>query len=202
MLFDPPPPVVAPDARRRPLDNPRVLIVIALVLIALLVGLFWLSSRTSEIPLQLSGLMLYSVLAVDLLLLVTLFFVLARNLVKLWVEQRQAAPFARFRAKLVGALLAMTIVPAVLVLLSGSEIIRGSAARWFSEPVDQLLASAQDIASRYYQDHQEATANRSHRLARTLPAKDVAAGDGTSSIRSSRRRWPRRRRAWSSSIGR
>ena len=179
MLFDPPPPVVAPDARRRPLDNPRVLIAIALVLIGLLVGLFWLSSRTSEIPLQLSGLMLYSVLAVDLLLLVTLFFVLARNLVKLWYDQRQAAPFARFRAKLVGALLAMTIVPAVLVLLSGSEIIRGSAARWFSEPVDQLVASAQFIASHYYQEHQEATANRSRRLARTLPAKDVAAGDGT-----------------------
>ena len=53
-----------------------------------------------------------------------LFFVLARNLLKLWVEQRQAAPFARFRAKLVAALLAMTIIPAVLVLISGSQIIR------------------------------------------------------------------------------
>src|SRR5215471_1497691 len=179
MLFDPPPPVVVPDTRRRPLDNPRVLIVIALVLIGLLVGLFWLSSRTSEIPLQLSGLMLYAVLAVDLLLLVTLFFLLARNLVKLWYDQRQAAPFARFRAKLVGALLAMTIVPAVLVLLSGSEIIRGSAARWFSEPVDQILSSAQLIASRYYQDHQQATADRAHRLARTLPARSVAEGDVT-----------------------
>src|SRR5215471_12316901 len=175
MLFDPPP-VVAQDTRRRPLDNPRVLIVIALVLIGLLVGLFWLSSRTRELPLQLSGLMLYAVLAVDLLLLVTLFFLLARNLYKLW-DDRQ--PFARFRAKLVGALLAMTIVPAVLVLLSGSEIIRGSAARWFSEPVDQLLASAKDIASRYYQDHQQATADRAHRLARTLPARSVAEGDVT-----------------------
>src|SRR5262245_1144942 len=178
MLFDPPP-VVAQDTRRRPLDNPRVLIVVALVLIGLLVGLFWLSSRTSEIPLQLSGLMLYAVLAVDLALLVTLFFLLARNLVKLWYDQRQAAPFARFRAKLVGALLAMTILPAVLVLFSGSEIIRQAAARWFSEPVDQILESGQLIAKHYYQEHQEATAIRSRRLARTLPAKDVAAGDPT-----------------------
>ncbi len=30
----------------------------------------------------------------------------------------------------------MTVVPAVLVLISGSQIIRDSAARWFSEPVD------------------------------------------------------------------
>ena len=66
-------------------------------------------------------------------------FVLARNLVKLWVERRQAAPFARFRAKLVAALLAMTIVPAVLVLISGSQISRNSVERWFSEPVDEVL---------------------------------------------------------------
>jgi two-component system nitrogen regulation sensor histidine kinase NtrY len=176
MVLDPSP-AVAPDARRRPLDNPRVLIVIALILIGLLAGLFWLSNHTNEIPLQLSQLVVYALLAVDLALLATLFFVLARNLVKLWVEQRQAAPFARFRAKLVGALLAMTIVPAVAVLLSGSEIISSSAAKWFSEPVDQLVTSAQSIASRYVQEHQEATALKADRLARTLLAKDVTAGD-------------------------
>ncbi len=71
-----------------------------------------------------------------------LVFVLARNLLKLWVERRQAAPFARFRAKLVGALLAMSIIPAVLVLISGSEILRNSAARWFSEPVEQVVTGA------------------------------------------------------------
>ena len=49
-------------------------------------------------------------------------------------------------AKLVAALLAMTIVPAVLVLISGSQIIRDSAARWFSEPVDEVLSAAQSIA--------------------------------------------------------
>jgi len=115
--------------------------------------------------------------AVDVALLLALFFVLARNLLKLWVEQRQAAPFARFRAKLVGALLAMSIVPAVLVLISGSEILRNSAAQWFSEPVDEVLGGAQKIASRFYQDHQEAMTLRAQRLARTLRADAVAGGD-------------------------
>ncbi len=174
------PPAVAPDAPRRALDNPRVLIAIAVLLIAVLAGLFWLSNRTSEIPvLELSGVVTYALAALDLALLLALFFVLARNLVKLWVEQRQAAPFARFRAKLVAALLAMTIVPAVLVLLSGSEIIRNSAAQWFSAPVDEVLGSAQEIARRYYQDRQIATAIRAARLAKLLPAKDVASGDLT-----------------------
>ena len=39
-----------------------------------------------------------------------------RNIVKLVVERRGALPFARFRAKLVAVLLAMTLVPALLVL--------------------------------------------------------------------------------------
>ncbi|HUL73764.1 MAG TPA: ATP-binding protein [Vicinamibacterales bacterium] len=166
-----------PDARRRPLDNPRVLIAVAVLLLLALASLFWLSSRTSDIPpVYLSDFVLYTLLAVDLALLLTLLFVLVRNLAKVWYEQKQAAPFARFRAKLVAALLAMAIIPAVLVLVSGSEIITSSAARWFSEPVDQLLTAAQDIASRLYADHQEATAFRARRLARTLPAKDVTSG--------------------------
>ena len=46
---------------------------------------------------------------VDLTLMVALAFVLARNVLKLVVERRRALPFARFRAKLVAALLGMTL---------------------------------------------------------------------------------------------
>jgi two-component system nitrogen regulation sensor histidine kinase NtrY len=162
------------EARRRPLDNPRFLLVAAAILIALLVGLFWLSNRTTQLALPfLADVLLYPLLAVDLMLLAALFFVLARNLLKLWVEQRQAAPFARFRAKLVAALLAMTIVPAVLVLLSGSEIIRNSAERWFSEPVDEVMSSAQRIARRYYLERLESMGLRARKLARAVPADAV-----------------------------
>jgi two-component system nitrogen regulation sensor histidine kinase NtrY len=134
MLFRPPPAVPPPaGSRQRVLDSPRALTIAALVLIALLAGLLWLANRTSEIAAPLlSDVLLYALFAVDLALLVALVFVLARSLVKLWVEQRRAAPFARYRAKLVAAMLALTIVPALLVLLSGSEIISNSAARWFS----------------------------------------------------------------------
>ncbi len=167
-----------PEGRRRLLDRPRVLAALAVLLIGILAGLFWFANRTTEIaPRLLADVLLYALLAVDLALLAALFFVLARNLLKLWVEHRHAAPFARFRAKLVAALLAMTIVPAVLVLISGGQIIRDSAARWFSEPVDQVLGAAQAIASQYYREGQELTALRAQRLARVLPARLVAAGD-------------------------
>ena len=173
---EPPDPVRGP--RRRVLDNPRVLTAALVLLLAILVGLFWLSDRSADIDTEvLTTVLTYALLPINLALLLVLGFVLARNLVKLWVEHRRAAPFARYRAKLVGALLAMSILPAVLVLISGSEILESSAARWFSEPVDDVLSGAQRIASRFYQDQQEGVAVRAHELARAVPPAAVTAGD-------------------------
>lgn len=167
-----------PEGRRRLLDRPRWLGGAAVLLVALLGALFWLANRSRDLtPQLLTDALLYALLAIDLVLLAALGVVLARHLLKLWVEQRQAAPFARFRAKLVGALLAMTIVPAVLVLISGSQIIRDSAERWFSEPVDTVLGASQEIARRYYADAQDDATIRARWLARRIPASAIAAGD-------------------------
>ncbi len=167
-----------PEARRRPLDNPRALIVAAVLLLGLLAGLIWLSDTTTEIALPvLAEGVFYAMIGVCLALLLALFFVLARNLLKLWVEQRQAAPFARFRAKLVAAMLAMSIIPAVLVLISGSEIILNTAARWFSEPVDEIVNAASTIASTFYQDRKELLGLHAARLSRGLQPAAIASGD-------------------------
>jgi two-component system nitrogen regulation sensor histidine kinase NtrY len=169
---------VVPEPRRRPLDNPRVLIIAAVLLLSLLAGLFWLSARTSEIAAPLvTDVLLYVLVAVDLALLAALLFVLARNLLKLWVEQRRALPFARFRAKLVAAMLAMTVVPALLVLVSGSQIITNIASVWFSEPVNEVLGAAQKLSQTYYRERQDAMELRAHRLAQELSPVAVSEGN-------------------------
>ena len=48
----------------------------------------------------------------------------------------------------------MTLVPAVLVLIVGSELIRTSIERWFNAPMDEILSSANQIASDYYHERQ------------------------------------------------
>jgi len=171
-------PRTLPEPRRRLLDNPRVLAAAFALLLGLIAGLFWLSRRTAETDTQvLTDVLLYPLLAVSVALLLTLGLVLTRNLLKLWEGHRQAAPFAKYRAKLVGALLAMSIIPAVLVLISGSEIISNSAARWFSEPVDEVLSGAKEIASRFYQEQEGNVARRAQQLARAIPRAALAAGD-------------------------
>src|SRR5436190_16468775 len=164
---------------RRPFrDNPRLILggiaVLALVLFALL-AIANGSSRFS--PDFLSEFVLYALSAADLTMLVALFFVLARNIVKLIVERRKALPFARFRAKLVVLLLAMTFVPAVLVLIVGSELIGASVDRWFNAPMDEILSSANTIASDYYHERQLIVSDHAARIARALSTADLTNSD-------------------------
>ena len=101
-----------------------------------------LADRSTELnPDFLSEVVLYALSAADLTMLVVLVFVLARNIVKLIVERRRGLPFSRFRAKLVLAMLGLTIVPSVLVLIVGGELIRSSTERWLSAPIDDVLRS-------------------------------------------------------------
>jgi len=112
----------APAPRRPFRDNPRLIIAGIVVLVGVLVALLAITNGTSRFsPDFLSEFVLYALSAADLTMLAALVFVLARNVIKLIVERRKALPFARFRAKLVVLLLGMTLAPAVLVLIVGSE---------------------------------------------------------------------------------
>ena len=131
---------IAPGRSQRPFRDSPFLILLGIVLfLAALLGLLRVADRSTELaPDYLSEVVLYALSGACFTMLVVLGFILARNIIKLWVERRRAMPFARFRAKLVAALLGMMLIPALLVLFVGSELIRSSAERWFSAPVDDV----------------------------------------------------------------
>ena len=176
----PPPPRrnPAPQGRKPFRDNTKLLLLGIAVLVAALGGLLALATRSSELsPDFVAEFVLYALSATNLTMLVALVFVLARNIIKLIVERRRALPFARFRAKLVTVLLAMTLVPALLVLAVGSELIRNNIDQWFNAPMDSMLSSARDIASDYYEEQQRLVASQAQRFARTLSGVDLASAD-------------------------
>jgi two-component system nitrogen regulation sensor histidine kinase NtrY len=169
-----------PPRRRAFRDNPRLLLAGIVLLIAALAGLLALANRsTAYSPDFLTEVVLYALSMADLTMLVALMFVLARNIVKLIVERRRALPFSRFRAKLVSLLLVMTLVPSVLVLLVGSEVIRTSADRWFNAPMDEVLSSANRIAADYYHDRQVLVSDHAQRIARLLASTGLASASPT-----------------------
>jgi two-component system, NtrC family, nitrogen regulation sensor histidine kinase NtrY len=159
--------------RRRPFrDNSRLILSGILLLVGALATLLTIANRSAAYsPDFLVEVVLYALSVADVTMLAALVFVLARNIVKLIVERRRALPFARFRAKLVAVLLGMTLIPSVLVLIVGSEVIRTSADRWFNAPMDEVLSSANRIASDYYRDRQKLVTDHAQRIARMLPAE-------------------------------
>jgi len=173
------PPARPQPAPRRPFrDNPRLILGGIAVLLIVLIALLAIANGSSRFsPDFLSEFVLYALSATDLTMLVALVFVLARNIVKLVVERRRALPFARFRAKLVLLLLGMTFVPAVLVLIVGSELIRTSVYGWFNAPMDEILSSARTIASDYYHERQMLVTDHAKRIARELASADLASKD-------------------------
>src|SRR3954449_2717965 len=159
-------PAPPPLAERRPFrDNPRLVLLGIAVLIAALVAMVTLADRSTELnPDFLSEVVLYAVSTADLTMLVILAFVLARNVVKLLVERRRGLPFSRFRAKLVLALLGLTIVPSVLVLLVGGELIRSITQLWFSQPIAEVVKSANEMGVDYYREHEASVADHAGRI--------------------------------------
>ena len=172
-------PLAATPDQRRPLRDSPVLILLGIGLfIAALFGLLRVADRSTDLAADyLSEVVLYALSAACLTMLVVLGFILARNIIKLWVERRRAVPFARFRAKLVAALLGMTLIPAVLVLFVGSELIRNSAERWFSAPIDDVLTSANEVARDYYRSRERVVSDHAQRIADSLSGLPLDAQD-------------------------
>ncbi len=158
-------------------DSPRLILAGIAVLVMMLVAILTVASRSAASPDFLSEFVLYALSAADLTMLAALVFVLARHIVKLVVERRRGRPFASLRGKLVALLLGMTLVPAVLVLAVGSEIIRTNMDRWFTAPMDEILTSANQIATQYRRERQALVQQHAERVARGVARLDLTAQD-------------------------
>ena len=167
-----------PPARRPFRDNPRLIVAGIAVLVVALLGILYLAERTSRLaPDFQTEVVLYALSATNLMMLLALVFVLARNVVKLLVERRRAIPFVRFRAKLVFVLLGMTVIPALLVLFVGSNLVLRAVDQWFNEPVEEILSSANQLAADYYEDRQRTVADQAARLASSIPPSSLTSAD-------------------------
>ena len=74
-------------------------------------------------------------------------------------------------------MLGLTIVPSVLVLIVGGELIRSSTERWLRVPIDDVLRLSTQIAGDYYREREARVEANAARIAGSVPAAAVAAGD-------------------------
>ena len=81
------------------------------------------------------------------LLFVALFFVLARNLLKLFAERRLGVLGSKFRTRMVAGALLLSSVPVMVMYWFAYGLMNRSIDKWFSTPVEEVRSDTQAMTS-------------------------------------------------------
>ena len=96
----------------------------------------------------------FTILNINVIMILVLLVVIFRNLVKLLSERKQNILGSRFRTKLIFTMIAVIIVPTVLVYIIASDLISKSIDRWYEGTVEQIVRSSENLSGEYLQDYE------------------------------------------------
>ncbi|MFZ2491550.1 MAG: HAMP domain-containing protein, partial [Thermoanaerobaculia bacterium] len=160
------------DAFRRYRKDPRFIISIPLLILALTSLVYYVTQQAKELtPEALSSRVLIFVLwNINLILILGIAFVLLRGIVKLVLERQRGLIGSRFRTKLVLTYVATSLLPVVILFVVATDLLRSSIDLWFAAPVRTILRNAEAIA----QMAQDEAAERANGAAREIAANPGA----------------------------
>ena len=90
------------------------------------------------------------------LLLITLSFILARNLLKLYAERRARVVGSKFRTRMVVGALVLSFTPVLFLFLFAYGLMNRSIDKWFSTPAREVredTTDVKDMVARYAQEN-------------------------------------------------
>jgi two-component system nitrogen regulation sensor histidine kinase NtrY len=150
-------------------DNVRLLAA-AVFLLALIpvISTYLIGKSESFTPDFLARVFLYGFTLVNLTMLLVLVFLLARNLIKLFMERRRAVLGVKFKTKLVIIFVCFALFPSALIVVVGSRLISTAVDRWFSHPVESVLLGSQSVVEHYYREKQDSAMFYARRLANEM----------------------------------
>ncbi|MFK5925974.1 MAG: ATP-binding protein [Desulfuromusa sp.] len=114
-----------------------------------------LENRLVELTSQLqisNSIIALAVINLNILLVLLFLFLIFRNIFKLILERRRGVPGAKLRSKLVGAFIALSLVPTMLLFFVSAGFISSSIDNWFSTQVEKALDESLEVAQTYYRN--------------------------------------------------
>lgn len=149
-------PTIRRKKRNRRIREWSLLLIIA-VLIALLPKL---ESQLFEVSTKVAlsnSIVALALINLNILLVLLFLFLIFRNLFKLILDRRRGVPGAKLRSKLVGAFIALSLIPTMLLFFASAGFISNSIDNWFNRQVESALDESLEVALTYYRNS-EATA--------------------------------------------
>jgi two-component system, NtrC family, nitrogen regulation sensor histidine kinase NtrY len=80
----------------------------------------------------------------------TFLFILARNILKMYLERNQGGAVHGFKNRLVFFFIAFSIVPTLLLFFFATDVISQSIEQWFKTPIEDIMKNVDDIKGNYY----------------------------------------------------
>src|SRR4051794_5722203 len=119
----------------------------------------------------------------NIILLVLLVFLVARNLLKLVFERRQGILGSQLRTRLVLAFVAVSIFPAILIFLVALGFMTSSIENWFNVQVENSLAGSLEIAQDYYTHAADTALHEGREVAGRIAGDDLLAPSRADELR-------------------
>ena len=135
---------------RRKRKRDVIIIAAVIVIVAILSSLTVKSLRFSgDIPVS-NMVLMFTLININLLLVVLLIFLVFRNLIKLFYERRQQVEGSKLRTKLVATFIALTLLPSTVLFFFSLHFITSSIEFWFKIPIDQSLENSLAVGRNIY----------------------------------------------------
>jgi two-component system nitrogen regulation sensor histidine kinase NtrY len=118
-------------------------------LLLLLSAIYYVIQRRAELPAEVAAnrVLLLAIWYVNLVLILTIIYVLFRNLFKLLIDRRNRRLGSKFGIRLVATYIGLALLPGLLLFVYGSELLQGWVDQWFNEPeIRQVLQQGHDVA--------------------------------------------------------
>jgi two-component system, NtrC family, nitrogen regulation sensor histidine kinase NtrY len=134
--------------RRRRKDGRFILGMLTLLLLSL-TAIYYLLQSSRDLPSALvtNRVLLFVLWYINVILILTMVLVLARNLFKLAMERRNRILGSKFKSKLVATYIGLSLVPVLLLFLYATELLQQSVDRWLAAPVREVLHHGQSVAT-------------------------------------------------------
>ncbi len=129
----------------------RVMIVVTLLMIVLLFLLGgYLTRQGDMLPIS-SSVLIFGLININIILIILLLFLILRNVIKLFYDQREGVLGSRFRTKIVLAFVGFSLIPTSILFVFAVGFLSYSIDNWFNIKIGDALVASQEVAQDYYE---------------------------------------------------
>ena len=147
----------------------RYAIIICLILIPILTYLETVVFQIGEVTFPVSGnVLVFSLINVNIILLLLMVFLVLRNLLRLIFEQRQTALGKSLRTRLVISFISLSLIPTILLFFIALQFVSTSMDYWFNSNVEASLDVSLKVAQDIYQGSKDQAVATGNTLAEEL----------------------------------